>query len=97
MYVFLSRDTKTNQIEHAYQTRPKTKLIESYVVGLYGRYNYILFFPVFFNASRSSQSGSKLGIRIYYVYFCMLSKAYIHNTHIWAFDRVLIFNASRYY
>ena len=48
MYVFLSRDTKTNQIEHAYQTRPKTKLIESYVVGLYGRYNYIVFFSGIF-------------------------------------------------
>ena len=45
-FFFLSRDTKTNQIEHAYQTRPKTKLIESYVV--YGRYIYIVFFPGIF-------------------------------------------------
>ena len=43
MYVFLSRDTKTNQIEHAYQTRPKTKLIESYVVGLYAGCDNLLF------------------------------------------------------
>ena len=53
MYAFLSRDTKTNQIEHAYQTRPKTKLIESYVVGLYGRYNYIVFFFRYFLMHRA--------------------------------------------